>query len=87
MQVLDLLYSNMRLVPFPLKQVQIICIYSCYMFLTFYSVFKRYQNLTTTLQDWGAKVRAVHIAGAYWAPGFANYLILLQVFNQPISKQ
>jgi len=47
-QVLDLLYSNMRLVPFPLEQ------------------------------SWGAKVRAVHIAGSYWAPGFANYLILLQ---------
>ena len=31
-------------------------------------------------QSWGAKVRAVHIAGAYWAPGFANYLILLQVW-------
>ena len=30
-------------------------------------------------QSWGAKVRAVHIAGAHWAPGFANYLILLQV--------
>ena len=50
-------------------------------FLTFYSV------TTTTLQHWGAKVRAVHIAGAYWAPGFANYLILLQVFYQPISKE
>lgn len=47
-QVLDLLYSNMRLVPFPLQQ------------------------------SWGAKVRAVHIAGSYWAPGFANYLLLLQ---------
>ena len=42
----------------------------------------RYEDLTTTLQDWGAKVRAVHIAGSYWAPGFANYLILLQVFYQ-----
>ena len=25
-------------------------------------------------------MRAVHIAGSYWAPGFANYLLLLQVF-------
>jgi len=23
-------------------------------------------------------VRAVHLAGSYWAPGFANYLLLLQ---------
>ena len=29
MQVLDLLYSNMRLVPFPLEQVHMICIYPC----------------------------------------------------------
>lgn len=28
--------------------------------------------------DWGAKVRAVHTAGSYWAPGFANYLFMLQ---------
>ena len=47
----------------------------------------RYEDLTTTLQDWGAKVRAVHIAGSYWAPGFANYLILLQVFYQQAKSQ
>ena len=43
--------------------------------------------LTTTYQSWGAKVRAVHIAGSYWAPGFANYLLLLQVFYHTSSRQ
>ena len=60
-------------------------LFSRFWILTYF-VFSRYQDLTTTLQDWGAKVRAVHIAGAYWAPGFANYLILLQVFYHPSSK-
>ena len=50
-------------------------------------VSQKYQDLTTTLQSWGAKVRAVHIAGSYWAPGFANYLILLQVLVTPALKQ
>ena len=39
-----------------------------------------FESRCVMFQSWGAKVRAVHIAGAYWAPGFANYLILLQVW-------
>ena len=39
-----------------------------------------------TLQSWGGKVSAVHSAGAYWAPGFANHILLLQVFYHPTSK-
>ena len=49
--VLDVLVSNMRVVPFSLSQ------------------------------DWGATVRAVHTAGSFWAPGFANYLLLVQSTN------
>ena len=84
-QVLDLLYSNMRLVPFPLEQVphQLSDVFIS----PPNQVSHKYQDLTTTLQSWGGKVRAVHIAGSYWAPGFANYLILLQVLVTPALKQ
>ena len=87
LQVLDLLYSNMRLVPFPLQQVPLFQIHIYFRTkasLTSCDI----KMLTTTLQSWGGKVRAVHIAGSYWAPGFANYLILLQVFLliHPLQK-
>ena len=41
-----------------------------------------YSNMRTykgpIQQDWGGRVRATHFLGSYWAPGFANYLLLIQ---------